>query len=67
MVLENNDKKILDKPDIEENLIRISYNVMYKKPGYSLKADILELDLITKNIKIYMLNEKKNFSKKYYN
>ena len=58
LVLENNDKKILNKPDIEENLIRISHNVMYKKPGYSLKADILELDLITKNIKIYMLNEK---------
>ena len=58
LVLENNDKEILDKPDIEENLIRISHNVMYKKPGYSLKADILELDLITKNIKIYMLNEK---------
>ena len=58
LVLENNDKEILDKPKIEENLIRISHNVMYKKPGYSLKADILELDLITKNIKIYMLNEK---------
>ena len=58
LVLENNDKEILDKPNKEENLIRISYNVMYKKPGYSLKADILELDLITKNIKIYMLNEK---------
>ena len=58
LVLENDDKEILDKPNIEENLIRISYNVIYKKPGYSLKADILELDLITKNIKIYMLNEK---------
>ena len=58
LVLENNDKGVLDKPDKEENLIRISHNVMYKKPGYSLKADILELDLITKNIKIYMLNEK---------
>ena len=58
LVLENDDKKILNNPDIEENLIRISYNVMYKKPGYSLKADILEFDLITKNIKIYMLNEK---------
>ena len=57
-VLENNNKETLNKPDIEENLIRISRNVMYKKPGYSLKADILELDLITKNIKIYMLNEK---------
>ena len=58
LVLENKDKKISDKPDAEENLIRISNNVTYKKPGYSLKADILELDLITKNIKIYMLNEK---------
>ena len=57
LVLENNDKEILNKPDIEENLIRISHNVIYKKPGYILKADILELDLISKNIKIYMLNE----------
>jgi len=57
LVLENNDKEILNKPDIEENLIRISHNVTYKKPGYILKADILELDLISKNIKIYMLNE----------
>ena len=57
LVLENNDKEILNKPDIKENLIRISHNVMYKKPGYILKADILELDLISKNIKIYMLNE----------
>ena len=58
LVLENNDKEILNKPDIEENLIRISHNVIYKKPGYILKADILELNLITKNIKIYMLNNK---------
>ena len=58
LVLENDDKKILKKPNKEENLIRISYNVIYKKPGYILKADILEFDLITKNIKIYMLNEK---------
>ena len=57
LVLENNDKEILNKPNIEENLIRISHNVIYKKPGYILKADILELDLISKNIKIYMLNE----------
>ena len=58
LVLEHDDKKKLNKPDVEENLIRISNNVTYKKPGYSLKADILELDLITKNIKIYMLSEK---------
>ena len=58
LVLEKNNKEDLDKSNIEENLIRISYNVIYKKPGYNLKADILELDLITKNIKIYMLDEK---------
>ena len=58
LVLEQDNKKKLNKPDVEENLIRISNNVIYKKPGYSLKADILELDLITKDIKIYMLNEK---------
>ena len=44
---------------LEENLIRISNNILYKKPGYSLKADILELDLITKNIKIFMLDKQK--------
>ena len=39
--------------------IRVSNNVIYKKPGYNLKADILELDLITKNIKIYMIDKQK--------
>jgi hypothetical protein len=41
----------------DENIIRISRNVLYKKPGYSLSADILEIDLITKNIKIYMMDK----------
>ena len=40
----------------EENLIRMSNNIFFKKPGYTLKADILEIDLITKNTKIYMNN-----------
>ena len=52
LVLEQDKKKATNKTTFEENLIRISYNVIYKKPGYNLKADILELDLITKNIKI---------------
>ena len=42
---------------LDENLIRMSENVNYKKPGYNLKADILEIDLITKNIKIHMNNK----------
>ena len=58
LVLEQDEKDTANKNPSEENLIRISYNVTYKKPGYNLKADILELDLVTKNIKIYMLNKK---------
>ncbi len=45
--------------NVDQNLIRISNNVIVKKPGYILKADVLEIDLISKNIKIYM-NDKKN-------
>ena len=45
-----------------ENLIRISNNVSFKKPGYSLKADIVEIDLITKNSKIYMKDNIKKVS-----
>ena len=37
----------------------MSYNIFFKKPGYTLKADILEIDLITKNMKIYMNNNSK--------
>ena len=51
-VLKNNSK-------VDQNLIRISNDVIVKKPGYVLKADILEIDLITKNIKIHM-NDKKD-------
>ena len=58
----------LDKNDLkenlnkEENLLRISNNVSFKKPGYSLEADIVEIDLITKNSKIYMKNGIKKVS-----
>ena len=57
LVLE--DKKNLSKKDSnkEENILRMSNNVHFKKPGYSLKADIFEIDLITKNSKIYMNNK----------
>ena len=48
-------KEVLEKkPDADQNLIRMSYNVVVKKPGYNLKADVLEIDLITKNLRIYM-------------
>ena len=49
--LDHDDKK-------EENLIRMTGNVIYKKPGYIAKADIIEIDLLTKNITIEMNNKK---------
>tara|TARA_B100000902_G_scaffold18281_1_gene21895 strand:- start:19 stop:651 length:633 start_codon:yes stop_codon:yes gene_type:complete len=64
LVLEQEKKGNNNDSSLEENLIRISNNILYKKPGYSLKADILEIDLITKNIKIFMLDkQKKVFAK----
>ena len=57
LVLEKDEKEIQDPLEKDENLVRMSRNVVYKKPGYNLSADILEIDLITKNIKIYMMNE----------
>ena len=59
LVLENEKKEIGNTSLLEENLIRISNNILYKKPGYSLKADILEMNLITKDIKIFMLDKQK--------
>ncbi len=54
LVLEQNEKLIEDNPDIDQNLIRISYNVLFESPGYTLKADVIEIDLITKNMNIFM-------------
>ena len=59
LVFDQTEEKIKNNPDIDQNLIRISNDVIVKKPGYILKADILEIDLITKNIKVYM-NDMKN-------
>ena len=54
LILDREQKKGENKLNLDENLIRMSENVDYKKPGYNLKADILEINLITKNIKIHM-------------
>ena len=59
LVLERDELVSQDLKEKDENLVRMSRNVVYKKPGYNLSADILEIDLITKNIKIYMMNEYK--------
>lgn len=59
LVLEEKVNKALKSNQEDKNLIRVSRNVFYTKPGYTLSADILEIDLITKNIKIYMTDKYK--------
>ena len=57
LVLDKKEDQDKNNNKMEENIIRMSRNVFYKKPGYNLSADILEVDLITKNLKIYMLDK----------
>ncbi len=54
LVLDSDPDLLKKNPNIEQNLIRMSRNILYEKPGYTLKADVIEIDLITKNSKIYM-------------
>ena len=42
-----------------DNLASMYNNIIYNKPGTNLKADRLEIDLITKNSKIFMDNKAK--------
>ena len=39
---------------LEDNIILISKEVTFNKPGFNLKADKVEIDLITKDSTIYM-------------
>ena len=41
-----------------KNILIISKNVVYTNPNNILKADVVELDTITKNTKIFMYNSK---------
>tara|TARA_B100002019_G_scaffold242267_1_gene218535 strand:- start:383 stop:1018 length:636 start_codon:yes stop_codon:yes gene_type:complete len=59
LVFDQPEEKLKNNPNLDQNLIRISDKVIIKKPGYILKADILEIDLVTKDIKVYM-NDKNN-------
>ena len=59
LVLEKDKKTANNLNQKDENLIRVSRNVFYKKPGYNLTADVLEVDLVTKNIKIFMFDKNK--------
>ena len=57
LVFDQTDEELKKKSTVDQNLIRISNNVIVKKPGYILKADILEIDLLTKNVKVFMKNK----------
>ena len=57
LVLDQDEETIRKNPEIDQNLIRISHNVLFESPGYTLKADIIEIDLISKNMKIFMNNQ----------
>ena len=41
----------------KDNLASMYNNIVYKKPGTKLTADILNIDLVTKNSKIFMENK----------
>ena len=60
LVLKLTKKELEKNPNREQNLIRFSNNIVYKKTGYILKTDVVEIDLLTKNLRIYMKdNDKK--------
>ena len=42
----------------EKNLIKMTNNVIYTRPGNTIKGDIFEMNLETKDSKVYMLNSK---------
>lgn len=44
---------------LEKDIILLSNNIIFTKPGFNLKADKVEIDLITKNSEIYMNDSKK--------
>ena len=56
MVFDVDEKNTQNDPSKEQNILRMSHNVLFQKPGYEMKADVLEIDLVTKNLKIYMHN-----------
>ena len=58
LVFDQSEEVLKQNPDVDQNLIRISYDVIVKKPGYTLKADVLEIDLVTKNLKVFMNKDK---------
>ena len=44
---------------IKDNFAKVSKQVIYENPSIKLNADIIEIDLITKNSKIFMIDKNK--------
>ena len=53
-IMESSNNNLDLNDEKEKNIIRLTGNVIYKKPGYTAKADIIEIDLVTKNLIIEM-------------
>jgi len=59
LVLDATDNELKINPKKKQNILLMTGNIFFEKPGYNLKTDIVEIDLITKNSKIYMKDELK--------
>ena len=64
LVFDQTEEVLKKNSNADQNLIRMSYNVVIKKPGYNVKADVLEIDLISKNLRIYMNHKYKKVKAK---
>ncbi|MDC0393459.1 hypothetical protein OAM22_01510 [Candidatus Pelagibacter sp.] len=53
-IMESSNSNLDSNDEKEKNIIRLTGNVIYKRPGYTAKADIIEIDLVTKNLIIEM-------------
>ena len=59
LILDITEEELKINPKKKKNTIKMSDNIHLKKSSYNLKADYLELDLETKDIKIYMKDNQK--------
>tara|TARA_B110000967_G_C18854555_1_gene546458 strand:+ start:1117 stop:1704 length:588 start_codon:yes stop_codon:yes gene_type:complete len=61
IIIRGNEKITSEKLkfSLEENIVVLSKDVIFNKPGFNLKADRVEIDLITKNSKIIMNDKEK--------
>ena len=50
-----------------KNLLMISRNVIYKSPKNIMMADVIEMDIKTKDTKIFMYNSEEQVNVKNYN